>query len=228
VVLVCAGVEWREVLAHAPGVVAQPSPAGEWLETAVADGGRAHRVVFVHAGVGKIRSAAATQYAVQRWHPPLVVNLGTCGGFAGVVRRGETVLATRTVVYDMVDRTGGTGPVLDGCQTTLDLSWLGEPFPAAVRPGPMLSADRDLLPEDIARLRATHQGVAADWESAAIAYVAQANARPVLILRGVSDLVSDAGGEAYGDPAVFETGARDVMRELLRQLPLWLSRWPAR
>lgn len=184
--------------------------------------------MFLYTGVGKIRAAAATQYAVQRWKPPLVVNLGTCGGFAGEVRRGDVVLVSRTVVYDMVDRTAAAAPILDGCATELDLSWLREAHPAPVRVGPMLSADRDLLPEDIPRLRAAHGGIAADWESAAIAWVAQANGTPALILRGVSDLVGPEGGEAYGDPAVFLTGAERVMGELLRQLPLWLTRWTGR
>jgi adenosylhomocysteine nucleosidase len=222
---VCAGVEWQAVRERHPEGAPLASPLGAWLETTAADGRHLHHVVFFHTGVGKIRAAAATEYALARWTPPLLVNLGTCGGFAGAVERGEVVLASRTVVYDMVDRTDGRGPILDGCPTALDLSWLREPYPARVRIGPMLSADRDLLPEDIPRLRSAHGGVAADWESAAIAYVAHAHGTPALILRGVSDLVGPAGGEAYGDPTVFTEGARRVMRELLGQLPRWLTRW---
>jgi adenosylhomocysteine nucleosidase len=226
VVLVCAEVEWRAVRGRYESAVAGASPFGSWLAAAVADGPRTHSVVFLHTGVGKIRATAAAQYAVGRWQPPLLVNLGTCGGFGGVIERGEVVLVDRAVVYDMVDRTAEREAVLDGCDTRLDLSWLGAPHPAPVRVGPMLSADRDLLPADMPRLRSSYGAVAADWESAAIAYVAHANRVPALILRGVSDLVGPDGGEAYGDPAVFLAGAARVMEELLGQLPLWLSRWP--
>jgi adenosylhomocysteine nucleosidase len=221
---VCADAEWKVILRrHAPAAVGR-SPGGDWIETAEGPGGR--RLILLHTGFGKVRAAAATQYAVDRWHPALLVNLGTCGGFAGDVERGEVVLAARTLLYDVIDRTGSTVTTQD-CEVALDLSWLEEPYPAPVRVGPMLSADRDLEPADIPRLRAAYGGVAADWESAAIAWVAAANHTPALILRGVSDLVSAEGGEAYGQPAVFEAGVERVMDELLRQLPLWLSRWSA-
>ena len=49
----------------------------------------------------------------------------------------------------------------------------------------------------------------------------------MLILRGVTDLVDQTGGEAYGNPEVFEAGSRAVMATLVDQLPLWLVRWQA-
>jgi adenosylhomocysteine nucleosidase len=224
VVLIAAAAEWRAVLRHYAKTPVAGSPLGPWFEATVGEGPRAHRVVLFHTGFGKIRAASSTQYVVDRWHPSLLVNLGTCGGFAGEVERGDVVLVNRTLVYDVLDRTGAA-IATDDCDVALDLSWLQERYPAAVRVGPMLSADRDLDPGDISRLRAAYGGIAADWESAAIAYVAAANRTPALILRGVSDLVSADGGEAYGNTAVFEAGVERVMEALLRQLPLWLSRW---
>ena len=43
---------------------------------------------------------------IGRWCPDLLVNLGTGGGFAGLIVPGEIVLADRTVVYDIVDQMG--------------------------------------------------------------------------------------------------------------------------
>ena len=77
---------------------------------------------------------------------------------------------------------------------------------------------------EIAELRARYHAVAGDWESGAIAYTCARNRQRVLILRGVSDLVSaDGGGEAYGKIQVFEDGTRTVMSRLLGQLPAWLA-----
>ncbi len=45
----------------------------------------------------------------------------------------------------------------------------------------------------------------------------------MLILRGVSDLVGEGGGEAYGDISIFHEGARLVMEPLLQSLPGWLD-----
>ena len=61
----------------------------------------------------------------------------------------------------------------------------------------------------------------ADWESAAIAWTAQRNGVRVLILRAVSDLVSESGGELY-DGGDFNTRAAQVMRPLLQALPGWI------
>ena len=54
--------------------------------------------------------------------------------------------------------------------------------------------------------------------------MAARNKVPVLILRGVSDLVGEQGGEAYGNIAMFEAGATRVMVSLLKHLPGWLER----
>ena len=69
--------------------------------------------------------------------------------------------------------------------------------------------------------------MAGDWESGAIAWTARRNEVPVLILRGVTDLVGEGGGEAYGNLALFEEGSRAVMKRLLDDLPFWLARWDA-
>ncbi len=57
--------------------------------------------------------------------------------------------------------------------------------------------------------------VAADWESGSIAWVCERNGVKCLILRGVSDLVSEVGGEAYGDYGLFVKKTREVMKGLV-------------
>ncbi len=65
--------------------------------------------------------------------------------------------------------------------------------------------------------------VAADWESGAIAWVAKRNGVRCLILRGVTDLVSAEGGEAYGNIELFHENTKSVMKTLIAQLPEWLA-----
>ena len=62
-----------------------------------------------------------------------------------------------------------------------------------------------------------------DWESGAIAYIATRNNVRCLILRGVSDVVSDTHGEAYGNYALFVENATDIMQRLITSLPEWLT-----
>jgi adenosylhomocysteine nucleosidase len=49
-------------------------------------------VIFLHGGWGKVSAAASTQFAIYTWHPRIVINLGTCGGFEGEIARGEIIL----------------------------------------------------------------------------------------------------------------------------------------
>ena len=112
--------------------------------------------------------------------------------------------------------------ISDYYASDLDLSWLPGAYPYPVRRGILASADSDLPPEKIAQLKA--QGaIAADWESAALAWVAHKNGVRLLILRAVSDLVSEQGGEAYDNIALYKERTKRIMRRLLEQLPDWVA-----
>ncbi len=224
VVEISANVEWRVFKEIAPAPEYRTSPYGEWCVLPVGTSRRP--VVFFHGGWGKIAAAGATQYIIDRWHPRLLVNLGTCGGFAGHVERGTILLVERTVVYDILEQMGDPAEHIAHYTTEVDLSWLREPYPQPVLRTLLVSADRDILPEDVAWLHEQFGAVAADWESGAIAWVASRNRVPVLILRGVSDLVGAEGGEAYEDFGTFVEGTRRVMTSLWQHLPAWLERMP--
>ncbi|HEX6123029.1 MAG TPA: hypothetical protein VFY89_07710 [Ktedonobacterales bacterium] len=223
-VLISANAEWRAVRALLPAAEPRESPLGPWFPWPLTHGDHAWETLWFHGGWGKIAAAASTQYVIDRWHPRLVVNLGTCGGFAGQIAQGAIVLVERALVYDIVEQMGDAEGAIAHYTTPLDLSWLAEPYPQPVRRGLLVSADRDLLAEELPMLRARYGAVAGDWESGAIAYVAARNQTRCLILRGVSDLVGVAGGEAYGDPALFATRTAAIMRALLGALPAWLAR----
>jgi adenosylhomocysteine nucleosidase len=222
VVTISAGAEWRVVRSFYPSAQVQSSPLGEWFEMTLA--GRS--VVFIHGGWGKIAAAASTQYAIGRWSPPVLINLGTCGGFAGRIERGEILLVERTLVYDIIEQMGDPAAAIQHYSVSLDLAWLREPYPQPVRRSLLVSADRDICLPDIPMLVERYSAAAADWESGAIAWVASRYYPHLrcLILRGVSDLVDSTGGEAYGSLKVFREGTRRVMEPMLRALPEWLAR----
>ena len=227
-VLISADAEWRVVCEVFSGVERQSSPYGEWFSAVVSPEPGADPVLFFQGGWGKIAAAASTQYVIDRWRPQLLINLGTCGGFDGAIARGTIVLATRTVVYDIVEQMGDYDEALAHYTTDLASFWPdGYALPHAdvcpdVCRTVLVSADRDILPADIPDLRARFSAVAADWESGAIAWVAQRNRLPCLILRGVTDLVGAGGGEAYGDLNTFTRATATVMRRLLDNLPEWI------
>jgi adenosylhomocysteine nucleosidase len=225
VVLVSADAEWQAVRSLFPAIEASSTPLGEWFAVRLLEGSEIDPVLFFHGGWGKIAAAASAQFVIGRWQPNLLVNLGTCGGFAGLIEPGEVVLADRTVVYDIYEQMGDPDEAVDHYATVLDLDWLGDDHPYPVRRTVLVSGDRDLVRAEVQELAARFGAVAGDWESGAIAWVAARHGIPCLILRGVTDLVSDTSGDAYeGNLHVWIEATDGVMRSLVGQLPGWIDR----
>ena len=65
--------------------------------------------------------------------------------------------------------------------------------------------------------------MAVDWESGAIAWVAKRNRTPLLIMRGVSDVVSLEKGEAEGNGALWVENTARIMSMLIANLPKWMA-----
>jgi len=218
VVLISAITEWLAVKDVLAPDALQNTPYGERFNMMITN----CEVTFFHAGWGKTASAGAMQYVIDHFSPDVTINLGTCGGFEGEVELNDLILVERTFIYDIVELMGDFGSVPDYFASTLDLSWLPGPYPTPVRRGVLASADSDLQPDKIAQLKA--QGaIAADWESAALAWVAEKNGVRLLILRAVSDLVSERGGEAYDNIRLFKERTKGIMRRLIKQLPAWID-----
>lgn len=227
VVLISAGAEWRAVKQILRPDQVLATPLGEYFIAPLAAAADPRPLTFFHGGWGKISAAATAQYAIDHFAPELLVNLGTCGGFAGRIEPGAVILVERTIVYDIVEQMSDPDAAIARYATDLDLSWLtaGEQFSVfsrrySVRRGPMVSADRDILAADIPMLVEKYGAVAADWESGAIAWVARKNSLRCLILRGVTDLVGEDGGEAYGNIDLYRERTLGVMQKLLELLPL--------
>jgi adenosylhomocysteine nucleosidase len=216
-VLVSAIAEWNAVKPLFPNAKLRRFPFGECFDIVMQD----EHISFFHSGWGKIASAGSMQYVIDKYSPDLIVNLGTCGGFDEKVKQGEIILVDKTYVYDIVELMGDLD-IVSYYASDLDLSWLTEPYPFPVRRGMIASADSDLPPGRIQFLKSLG-AIAADWESAALAWVAQRNHARLLILRGVSDMVSEDGGEAYNNIEIFNERARGIMEQLIEQLPEWLN-----
>lgn len=214
VVLVSANAEWTAVKEWVCPQHIELTPYGECFTHAVDE----EPLLFLHGGWGKIAAAASTEYAIQRWHPDVLINLGTCGGIEGRAQRGEKLLVASAITYDIFEAIGDSAAAIRSYTTDIDLSWLADSFPLEVRTVPLVSADRDLVPSEVSDLVDRFGAVAGDWESGAIAWVAKRHHIPLLIIRAVSDLVNEESGETIGAPAVFEAEVRRVMRLLVEDL----------
>ncbi len=218
-VIISASEEWRAVLEYFDHPEVSRTPFGGLFSREF----DSSTLTFMHGGWGKISAAASAQYLLDVCPADLLINLGTCGGLDGRIGRGQVLLAGETLVYDIEERMGDPAEAIAHYSTRLNLSWLKQPYPRNVVCTRLLSADRDLDPGQIQWLEETFNAVAVDWESGAIAWVALRSNTPCLILRGVTDLVSNKGGEAYDGITFFQQSARQIMFSLLDDLPEWLA-----
>ncbi len=235
VVLISADAEWSVVRKHYLHARIHRSPFGEWfqvqvnLETLNKNGQNKVKtadisVIFFQGGWGKIAAAASTQYVINGWKPELLINLGTCGGFLGLVERFSIFLVDETIVYDIYEQMGDPIAHVTHYSTKIDLTWLNQadPPPLPVKRSLLVSGDRDLIPGDRGELIKRFGASAGDWESGAIAFVARKNMQHLVILRGVTDLVGDQAGEAYQNIALFKENTEIVMELLLTKFFDWV------
>ncbi|HEY1815411.1 MAG TPA: 5'-methylthioadenosine/S-adenosylhomocysteine nucleosidase [Kofleriaceae bacterium] len=212
VAMISANAEWKVVVERSPGLPIHATPYGDWLERELA--GR--RVIFFHGGYGKVNAAGSTQYAIDRWHPRLVLNLGTCGAFGHDLHVGDVVLAKTTTIYDIYEAMGDADEAIAEFRTQLDVSRWPARLASRVRIEPLISADRDLIPAEIGKLRAKYDAGAGDWESGAIAYVATKNHTRAVILRGVTDVLDETHPDpTYGNEAAWQRETATIMAVLL-------------
>src|SRR5512136_1984344 len=132
-VLISANSEWRAVKDILSPSEIQSTPLGETftiqLNSKLSATGKRGTVTpdtgvrLFHGGWGKISAAATTQYAIDHFHPQLLVNLGTCGGFEGRIQRGTIILVTKTIVYDIIEQMLDPEEAIKHYSTEMDLSW---------------------------------------------------------------------------------------------------------
>jgi adenosylhomocysteine nucleosidase len=218
-VIISANAEWKALKRIYPAENWQKSTWGEYFFKKVHD----RDILFFHEGWGKVSAAGATQYVIDAFNPEILINLGTCGGFEGEIERYDIILADKTVIYDISEAMGDSREAITEYSTNIDLKWLGNEYPSPVRKTVLVSADRDLRTDEIGYLKNEYHAVAGDWETGAIAYVAQRNNKKILILRGVTDLVGSQKAEAYGNIDLFVQRTDTVMAKLLNELPAWID-----
>jgi adenosylhomocysteine nucleosidase len=216
-VLVSANAEWKVVKSGFSTVHPEMSPYGECFLQEM-DG---RRVLFFHGGWGKVSAAASTQYVIDRFNPSKLINIGTCGGVAGRVGRFEVVVPDKLVIYDIYEAVLDDPDEATAYYTT-ELDVPAE-FPTPAIRTTLYSADRDLIPATLREIEDRYKPTAVDWESGAIAWVAKRNGTPVLVMRGVSDLVSLEHGEVEGNWGLFVENTARIMPMLVANLPKWMK-----
>jgi len=174
---ICSDSEWESTksLLNMERHRLSQQPFGEWFSYPM----RRQERIFFQSGASKTRAAAACQFALSRWHPQAVINLGTCGGVSEEIRKGDIILADRTIRHDCIIRFGESSNFpYEPMISVLDTSWvdMGQVSREFFR-GTIATGDQDL--DGVTRKRLQEESrlegwniLGADWKSGAIAKVA--------------------------------------------------------
>lgn len=223
IILICANAEWKAILKFHKNILLLQSPFGKYFILANQIVNK--EIIFFQTGCGKINSSAASQYVIDNWNPEILVNLGTCGGFENEVIVGDIITVNETVIYDIIEELGTIDDTLESYRTKIDISWIESQHIPLHKTFIMVSADKDIDPDDIEELKRKYKAVAADWESGSIAYIAIKNNVKCLIQRGVSDIVGKDTTEIYGNYELFEERVENLINLLLRNLEPFLNKY---
>ena len=211
VILVSSDTEWSELKKILQPRMVDRSVFGEMYTSKLG----AVDVLIFQSGWGKVTAAATTQFVIDHYHPSLLMNLATCGGFLGRTTVGEIICVNHAIIYDIIEQMSDPQEAIDFYSTSIDLSWLKKDWLHGVTMDRIVSADRDLVLGEITLLQEQFDARVGDWESGPIAWVAGRNQQRLLILRGVSDVVGASGGEVYENMTAYTDRTNMVMKRLI-------------
>ena len=161
---------------------------------------------LLETGIGKVHAALATQLAIVRYQPQLLVNVGVSGGLYAGAQVGDLCLSTAYRYHDVWCGEGNERGQVQGmpAQYSADataMATVAKQLRIPLHEGLLLCGDTFIPEAD--HLRAFAQQypdlVAVDMESAAIAQTAYLYHTPLVSLRIVSDtpLTSQDHGKQY-------------------------------
>lgn len=216
VVIISANAEWKAFskIIKPKDNIYYNSPYGKWFPYNI----NATKVIFFHGGWGKIDAAGSAQYVIDEFSPKLIINLGTAGGFMGKVKKGDIIVVNKTITYDIYEKMGDSEEAISYYTSSLCVPPLT--MKNGIKISSIVSADQDLIPDNINKLYNKYGAFAGDWESSAIAHVAKKSKVKCYILRGITDIVYPSGSKTYGNFNEFEKETEIVMKKLVKYLEL--------
>jgi adenosylhomocysteine nucleosidase len=162
-------------------------------------------IVVFYTGAGKVRSAAATQFAIDTFAPTHILCVGAAGALSTDLALGEIVIADRVIEYDFDDRAFNP----DGPPRSWDTdALLRHELASAARRvlgtrqryGTVLTGDRVVCdPGERRALELAFQGDCGEMEGAAVTSTGSRCGVPVAVLRVISDFADRVAPISFAD-----------------------------
>lgn len=141
-------------------------------------------VIAAKSGLGKVRSAAFTQYCIDKFNDlELIVNFGCCGQINENFLLGDTVFCEKTVEYDFISLRNFVPFFEIECE--FEKKFLKD---FGFKTGILLTGTQNIDSKDKKIfLKEKFNGSIGDWEGSAIAQISLLNKKRVMIFKCVTD-----------------------------------------
>ncbi|CZQ85894.1 5'-methylthioadenosine/adenosylhomocysteine nucleosidase [Trichococcus collinsii] len=185
-------------------------------------------VVLVQSGIGKVNSAIATAFIIDRYRPDFVINTGSAGGLNAALHVGDVVVADKVAYHD-VDATAfgysvGQVPQMPHYYTAdkkivEKITRAAEKVGLHAVQGTIVSSDSFIASESGTNRIKEHfpDAYATEMEGASIAQACYVLGTPFAIIRAISDGASEGAALTF-DEFIVEAGKKsaEMVIELLK------------
>ena len=169
------------------------------------------RIVVAMSGVGKVNSAAMTQYIIDKYEVDAIINSGVAGGISNKLHVMDIVISEYVTYHDfypvriMESYVPDNGKIkANSMLVSLANDVIKEMNITNSHYAPICSGDAFVQDEELKNNIHLRTGaVAVDMESASIAHTCSMNNIPFLSIRTISDMAD--GGEYLEDVAAFKS-----------------------
>lgn len=185
-----------------------------------------YELFVIHSGIGEIAAAAATGLLIDRYNVEMVVNFGVVGGLTEEMSRTKTCVVTRVVHYDFD---------LSGIDQVLPAQYPGYEDIYLPADAGLVERARRICPElksvtcasadkfvgnreDKERLHRLYGAEICEMESAAVLLTCRRNEVPCLMIKAVSDGLTEGGEEYFKAVEKCAALCLDVTDQIIREI----------
>ncbi|MDE1547918.1 5'-methylthioadenosine/adenosylhomocysteine nucleosidase [Jeotgalibaca caeni] len=198
--------ETRSLLANMEDVVRESVHHLEYISGTISG----QKVVLTQSGIGKVNSALATAFMIDRYQPELVINTGSAGGLKAGLKMGD-VLVAHTVAYHDVDATAfgykkGQVPQMPAvyeseASAVKEIQQAIEAVGLTPREGLIVSSDSFIAdPEAVKQIIVDFpEAGATEMEGASIAQACHVLGVPFVVVRAISDSADEEASISFDE-----------------------------
>lgn len=159
---------------------------------------RNNNIVIMISGCGKIRTACATQFLIDKFKPKFLIHYGSAGGISSRIKIGDIIFATEVVEHDVkILFPKKIFPPVYKIKKSL-IKEIKKIKNLNLFFGRIISGDKDIVnTKEKEKLFNKYKALSVDWESASFLLTCQINRKDALILRGVTDLAYENTAKEY-------------------------------